>query len=166
MKKDYEEEIKLYEQDFRCLNLFANPSIDKFLTGNFLDMIDRVKKYNLPSLFGKRINAECFEDLKDIFKEIILLLEDKDIINYFTKRVEIIDIIPVEIDSENALLDVDMQYDRYFIGSIILPNSPIRELTVSLFSHEMGHIPLYEQKLSTIQENFGYTEALSMFMEY
>jgi len=164
MKNFYALENECYEKIFEVLNCIVNSSYDEEKTNEILELLNDVSKYNLPHLYGRYINRN---DIKDVFKEIILTLNDKDIINYFTKRAEIIDIIyDKNMEKANASLDLYLVGNRTFCKSVILPDTKLRELGVTSFSHEMGHIPSYEEKLSTVEEMYTYVEVLPMLLEY
>ena len=140
----------------------------EFYDQEFLEELGRICRelsyYRNERNYGKKINPNS---IKEVFLKAMKSLHNKAIYDYYQTRTRTIDIEEDEKNLErNSWIDVCSIDDAIYVKRIILPSFPRRECDLRDFAHEMGHIPLFENKLPTVAEYYEYTEALPILLEF
>lgn len=108
------------------------------------------------------------EDIKIFFLEMIKSFNNKDVLEYYKKRLEDMDIyFRKYIKKEGAQINLGIKDEKIICGPILLPaRKHIREYDLLSFSHEMGHVACYENKKKSIEEYFEFSEVIPILFEY
>lgn len=155
--------IESFESELLSLNLKIGNNYDL----NFLFKLKQVCKeltnHRLPIFNGKKISSDDFEM---IFIKAMNIFKDTTFYDMLTSRIGILNVNFSKL-TDSPSLSLVKTSSGYFAEAITLPKKSMADESLLLaYAHEIGHIPLYEEKSKKLTETFEYTELLPMLFEY
>lgn len=155
--------VKNFETEFSSLNLEFGNNYDSDFFSELKQICKEISKDKLSVFSGKRINLDNFEV---IFTEAMNIFRGTALYDLLTSRAGVLDVNFSKLIS-NPSLSLIRTSSGYFADAIILPKRSANDESLLLaYAHEIGHIPLYEEKPKALPEIYEYAELLPMLLEY
>ena len=155
--------VKNFETEFSSLNLEFGNNYDSDFFSELKQICKEISKDKLFAFSGKRINLDDFEA---IFTEAMNIFRGTALYDLLTSRAGVLDVNFSKLIS-NPSLSLIRTSSGYFADAIILPKRSANDESLLLaYAHEIGHIPLYEEKPKALPEIYEYAELLPMLLEY
>lgn len=156
-----------FEKVLRLLNYSFLKEYSEEDIKEIREICEQIVKIDCPINLGRTLNFDR-DDIKNFFLETIASIGNKDILEYYRKRVESMEIyFRRYIKKEGAQINLGIKDNKIVCGPILLPERKnIKEYDLLSFSHEMGHVACYENKNLAIVEYFEYSEVIPILFEY
>ena len=155
--------VKNFETELSSLNLEFGNNYDSNFLFDLKQICKEISKDKLSTFSGKKINLDDFEM---IFTKAMKVFKGTAIYDLLTSRAGVLDVNFSKL-ANNPSLSLIKTSSGYFADAIILPKKSVNDESLLLaYAHEIGHIPLYEEKPKVLPEIFEYAEFLPMLLEY
>lgn len=155
--------VKSFESELLSLNFEFGNNYDSNFLSELKQVCKELTKDRLPIFSGRKIN---FDDFEEIFENAMNIFKGTEFYDILMSRIRVLDVNFSKMAS-NPSLSLIKTSSGYFADAIILPKRNVNDESLLLaYAHEIGHIPLYEEKPKILPETFEYAELLPMLLEY